>query len=200
MKDFIDWSYVDLDNLEWAMDFSTEHIWYPIKSWCHYPITSYILSLWYVCVIRVSRGKIQTDVLHEWHWWKWFLIKRRICQDAQVWSVFLFFIPVCLFFCLKVHLHLFDVLQVFYWSLQLCSVKEPGRGRHQGHDAGRRLWWQGENHMGGLPFPPAGSWEGATVCPTQCQRLEKVLPKKIFFCKILISLTLFDKLAPLLCV
>lgn len=73
------------------------------------------------------------------------------------------------------------VLQVFHWDLQRCSVKEPGRGRHQGHDAGRGLWQQGENHMGGLSFPPAGPRQGAAVCSTQCQRLEKVLSEKILF-------------------
>lgn len=49
-----------------------------------------------MCLIRVSWGKIQADVLHERHRWNWFLIQRRICQDAQVWSISIF--HGCVFF------------------------------------------------------------------------------------------------------
>lgn len=146
------------------------------KYW--HQLANSIRSWWYVYLSRVSWGKIQTDVLHEQHWWKWFLVKRRICQDAQVWSPLFFsclsqvscFFFFCLFVCVIGHRHRFDVLQVFHWNLQRCPVKEPGRRRHQGHDGGCRLWWQGENLMGGLPFPLAGPREWASVCSTQCQR------------------------------
>lgn len=76
--------------------------------------------------------------------------------------------------CFMGHFQPFDELQVFHRNLQRCSFKESGRGRHQGHDAGRGLWWQGENLVGGLSFSAAGSREGAAVCSAQCQRLEKV--------------------------
>lgn len=43
---------------------------------------------WFVNLSRVSWGKIQTDVFNEWHWWNWFLVKRRICQNAEVWTFY----------------------------------------------------------------------------------------------------------------
>lgn len=42
-----------------------------------------------MCLFRVFWGKIQTNVLHERHRWNWLHIKRRICEDAQVWLSFL---------------------------------------------------------------------------------------------------------------
>lgn len=96
--------------------------------------------------------------------------------------------------CFMGHFQPFDELQVFHRNFQRCSFKESGRGRHQGHDAGRGLWWQGENLMGGLSFSAAGSREGAAVCSAQCQRLEKVLFKSI-----LIFLTLSDAVVCLTC-
>lgn len=42
-------------------------------------------------VYRVSRGKIQTHVLHERHRWNWLLIERRVCQNAKVSVAVLFF-------------------------------------------------------------------------------------------------------------
>lgn len=96
--------------------------------------------------------------------------------------------------CFICHFQPFDELQVFHRNLQRCSFKESGRGRHQGHDAGRGLWWQGENLVGGLSFSAAGSREGAAVCSAQCQRLEKVLFKSI-----LIFLTLSDAVVCLAC-
>lgn len=83
MAGFIDWCYVDYDSQEWAW---MSGLIFGIQ------VSSYTVTLMMlcVCVNRVFWGEIQAHVLHEWHWWNRLLIKRRICQDAQVWWISLF--------------------------------------------------------------------------------------------------------------
>lgn len=76
------------------------------------------MTLYIMHLSRVTWGKVQTDVLHERHRWNWFLGKRRICQDAQVWSVvvFLLMLDLSLFIA-------FDGLSSSFWCAAGLSLR-----------------------------------------------------------------------------